>query len=102
MGVSTLFLAFGFLEWYESDDSDKKAYAPLLLLPVKLEIEKVRGREVYYLSASEGAAEANLSLQKLLEQNYNRTLSNFEVDDEGTVGLVEKAYAIASGETNIL
>jgi hypothetical protein len=43
MGVSTLFLAFGFLEWYESDDSDKKAYAPLLLLPVKLEIEKVRG-----------------------------------------------------------
>ena len=28
MGVSTLFLAFGFLEWYEADDSDKKAYAP--------------------------------------------------------------------------
>jgi hypothetical protein len=48
MGISTLFLVFGFLEWYESDDSDKKAYAPLLLLPVKLESEKFRGKEVYY------------------------------------------------------
>jgi len=90
MGISTLFLVFGFLEWYESDDSDKKAYAPLLLLPVKLESEKFRGKEVYYLSAREGAAEANLSLQKLLEQNYNRELENFEVDDEGAVGSVEK------------
>jgi hypothetical protein len=29
MGISTLFLSFGFLEWYESDASDKKAFAPL-------------------------------------------------------------------------
>jgi very-short-patch-repair endonuclease len=89
MGVSTLFLAFGFLEWYESDDSDKKAYAPLLLLPVKLETEKVRGKEVTYISAREGAAEANLSLQKLLEQ-YSRELANFEVDEEGAIGSVEE------------
>ena len=90
MGVSTLFLAFGFLEWYEADDSDKKAYAPLLLLPVKLDTEKVRGKEVYFLSAREGAAEANLSLQKLLEQNYNRALSNFETDEEGSIGSIER------------
>ena len=44
MGVSTLFLAFGFLEWYEADDSDKKAYAPPLLLPVNVERRKVRGK----------------------------------------------------------
>jgi hypothetical protein len=90
MGISTLFLAFGFLEWYESDDSDKKACAPLLLLPVKLDTEKVRGKEVYYLSAREGTAEANLSLQKLLEQNYNRELSSFETDEEGSIGSIER------------
>ena len=89
MGVSTLFLAFGFLEWYESDDSDKKAYAPLLLLPVKLDTEKVRGKAVYYISAHEGAAEANLSLQKLSEQ-YNRELANFEVEEESGIGSVEE------------
>jgi Protein of unknown function (DUF4011) len=36
MGISTLFLSFGFLEWYESDNSDKKAFAPLLLSLVSL------------------------------------------------------------------
>jgi Protein of unknown function (DUF4011) len=46
MGISTLFLAFGFLEWYESEDSDKKAFAPLLLLPVRVETRKVHGKTV--------------------------------------------------------
>lgn len=40
MGISTLFLSFGFLEWYESDASDKKAFAPLLLLPVTVDVKK--------------------------------------------------------------
>ncbi len=89
MGVSTLFLAFGFLEWYQSDDSDKPAYAPLLLLPVSLERQKFRGKQIYYLSAREGSAEANLSLQKLLEQVYKSDLANFEVDDEGKTASIE-------------
>ena len=42
MGLSTLFLAFGFLEWYESDTSDKGAFAPLLLLPVQIDRQKSR------------------------------------------------------------
>jgi plasmid stabilization system protein ParE len=36
-GVNTLYAAFGFLEWYESSDSEKSYLAPLLLLPVGLE-----------------------------------------------------------------
>jgi hypothetical protein len=90
MGVSTLFLAFGFLEWYEADDSDKKAYAPLVLLPVKVERQKVRGKDVYYLSLREGAGEANLSLQKLLEEKYNRELPNFEVEEDERLGSIER------------
>jgi hypothetical protein len=65
LGLSTLFLAFGFLEWYESDSSDKKAYAPLLLLPVRIEAQKVKRKASYCLFAREGGAETNLSLQKL-------------------------------------
>ena len=89
MGVSTLFLSFGFLEWYESDVSDKKAFAPLLLLPVKIEVKKQYGKNVYSLSASEGAAETNLSLQKLLETNavFQRKLPSFEGDEEGVASI---------------
>ncbi|MGB6492486.1 MAG: DUF4011 domain-containing protein [Methylocella sp.] len=64
MGVSTLFLAFGFLEWYEADQSEKKCFAPVVLLPVRLEEKKVKGKPIYYLSTREGSAEAGLARQK--------------------------------------
>jgi very-short-patch-repair endonuclease len=89
MGLSTLFLAFGFLEWYESDASDKLAYAPLLLLPVSIEKQKVRGKTVYALSVREGGAEVNLSLQKLLEQRFSRALPEFELTEGETLGSIE-------------
>ena len=63
MGLSTLFLAFGFLESYESDNSEKSSFAPLLLLPVQIEPQKVQGKPLYSVTAREGEAEANLSLQ---------------------------------------
>ena len=84
MGISTLFLSFGFLEWYDLDASDKKAFAPLLLLPVTVEVKKHHGKNIYSLTASEGTAESNLSLQKLLETNaaFHRKLPAFENGDE--------------------
>jgi Protein of unknown function (DUF4011) len=89
MGVSTLFLAFGFLEWYEADDSDKRAYAPLLLLPINVESRKVRGKDIYYLSARESGGETNLSLQKLLEERYNRELPNFVAEEDEALASIE-------------
>ena len=92
MGVSTLFLAFGFLERYESEDSDTPYYAPLLLLPVSLEKDNKRGRDVFYVSAREGAAEANLSLQKLVEKDHKRKIPNFVVDEDGGIGSIEDYF----------
>lgn len=88
MGLSTLFLAFGFLEWYDSDSSDKKSFAPLLLLPVQV-TKKKEGAPVYSLSVREGDAEANLSLQKFLEQKHGRTIPDFGSDDDETIPSVE-------------
>jgi hypothetical protein len=95
MGLSTLFLAFGFLEWYDSEVSDKKAFAPLLLLPVGVEARKVHGRTIYYVSATEEVAEANLSLQKLLETDFDRKLPAFEPADEDSIGAVEDYLEVA-------
>ena len=92
MGLSTLYLAFGFLEWFESEASDKNAFSPLLLLPVRLEVEKVRGKSVYSISAREGDAEANLSLQKLLEKEFNRALPDFQVSETEAVASVEQYF----------
>ncbi|KPL54135.1 hypothetical protein ABB55_19540 [Prosthecomicrobium hirschii] len=94
-GLSTLFLAFGFLEWYESETSDKPLYAPLILLPVRIERERLRGKEVYALSAREPVAEGNISLQKLLEdRRYGRILPDFAPaeDEEGDKAGTVEAY----------
>ncbi len=41
-GYNVLFLALGFLEWYESNDSDVKLRAPIILVPVELTRTSVR------------------------------------------------------------
>lgn len=51
-GINTLFLALGFLHWYESDSSEKLRRAPLLLLPVTLERGGVKDGRPQKLSAT--------------------------------------------------
>ena len=90
MGVSTLFVALGFLEWYESDASEKKTFAPLLLLPIRVDRQKPRGKAAYFLSVREGGAEPNLSLQKYVEENFRRQIPDFEAGDEDAPPLIER------------
>src|SRR5580693_6955219 len=92
MGLSTLFLAFGFLEWYEADISEKAHFAPLLLLPAKLERRTVHGRKVFSILAGANSVEANLSLQKFLERDFDRTLPDFEPEDEESAGSIEAYF----------
>ena len=83
-GANILYLAFGFLEWRESDDSDEVSLAPLLLLPVSLRKEKKdRGpasQEKYVLEYSGEDLQANLSLRERLHKDFALVLP--ELDDE--------------------
>ena len=68
VGLSTLFLVFGFLEWTDSKDSGKRLFAPLLLLPVKLTARQTgKGKITFSITATSEQAEGNLSLAKKLE-----------------------------------
>jgi hypothetical protein len=88
MGLSTLFLSFGFIEWYSSDSSEIKAFAPLLLLPVNLERRKVDGKWRYSISSTAETVETNLSLQKFLESEFGRQLPEIEaLDEEDTTSI---------------
>ncbi|MCZ8158898.1 MAG: DUF4011 domain-containing protein [Rhizobiaceae bacterium] len=81
-GLSTLFLTFGFLEWYESDSSDKPLYAPLLMLPVSAGATRVHGKPVYSVSTSEEQAEVNVSLMKFMDKQFGRTMPDFETEED--------------------
>ncbi len=67
-GANMLYLAFGFLEWRDQQTS-KPHQAPLVMLPVELEREPVRGGQFRTRIRWTGEElQPNLSLQKKLEE----------------------------------
>lgn len=82
-GTNILYLAIGFLEWYEDDNSDQKNRAPLILVPVALERGKLdikAFRYKYSLSYTGEDISYNLSLAEKLKQDFGIVLP--EIDDE--------------------
>ena len=67
-GINVLFLAMGFLRWYEADEPEKAHDAPLLLVPVTL--ERTRGSSRYTLRYNGDDIETNLTLQIRLKIDF--------------------------------
>lgn len=84
MGANILYLSFGFLEWYESPDSDAARLAPLFLVPVRLNKGRLNahtGTYEYTLNYSGEDIVANLSLREKLRIDFGMELPEI---DEGT------------------
>lgn len=67
-GVNILFLALGFLRWYEDERSDRPRHAPLILVPVELDRPSARSRFRIRWSSQDIAT--NLSLQAKLRADF--------------------------------
>ena len=71
-GVVTLFIAFGFVEWLESQDSTIKVQSPLLLVPVDLVQES--SKENYRLTLFEDEIALNPTLLHVFSTDFGITL----------------------------
>ena len=78
-GINILFLALGFLAWFEDDNSQIQREAPLVLIPVEL-IRNER-TSTYDVRTREEDILTNLSLQARLQEDFGLTLPEIEVDD---------------------
>ena len=77
-GIDILYLALGFLTWYESPASEKPRKAPLVLVPVELERKTAQNRfKVVYTKADLGT---NLSLKSKLASEFQLVLPEFNED----------------------
>ncbi len=81
MGINTLFCAFGFLEWYESTDSEKAFLAPLLLHPLQMERELVRQVYRYSMQSTGEPTEINLTLRERIRRDFALEVPDFQEDD---------------------
>lgn len=69
----------GFLKWFESGTSDVERFAPLILVPVKLERQSVGAK--FKLAATEEDIVTNLSLQAKLNQEFGVRLPDLPDGD---------------------
>lgn len=80
-GIGVLYLALGFLKWYESDTSDQAALAPLVLIPIQL--DRTDAQNPFKISYSGEDLTTNLSLKEKLRLEFGiefPDLPDFEDD----------------------
>jgi len=81
-GANMLYLVFGFLEWYESDDSKQPHLAPLVVLPVSIERTGGRGKAIEAVLEYSGEdVETNLSLVEKMRRDFGLEVPPIEEDD---------------------
>lgn len=75
-GSNTLFLAMGFLKWYESDLSEKERYAPIVLVPVDI-VKNIRGKG-YLLRSRQEESQMNITLLEYLKQDHGLVIAGLD------------------------
>lgn len=75
-GANTLYLALGLLKWYETTNSERPRYAPILLLPV--EIIRKSAQKGYVIRSREEETMMNITLLEMLRQDYGINIGGLE------------------------
>jgi Protein of unknown function (DUF4011) len=95
-GVNILYVALGFLKWFERWDPERPRYAPLILVPVTLSRASASARfKVAYSGEELGT---NLSLQLRLKDDEGITLPDLpEADDLSPDSYFDAVATVVAG-----
>lgn len=75
-GANTLFISLGMLKWYETPESEKARYAPILLMPV--EIIRKSSQKGYVIRTREEETMMNITLLEMLRQDFGIGIGGLE------------------------
>lgn len=89
-GANILYLAIGFLRWFETQTSEVERRAPLVLLPVRL--TRRSARHAFALSTFDDEAQLNVTLLEKLKKDFGIEIPALatpptDADQEGKNGL---------------
>ena len=97
-GANTLYLAIGFLKWFESPQSTKPRRAPLLLLPIT--IERISVQEGFRFTLDDAEPRINQTLLQMLHRDHDvkTGLGDTPPEDENGVDVraVLDAFRVAA------
>ena len=96
-GVNILYLALGFLKWYEDENSDRERYAPLLLVPVTLDRHSATSR--FKIRFTEDDITTNLSLQARLKVDFGILLPDVpEIEELSPTGYYQAVAKVIANQ----
>ncbi len=75
-GANMLYVALGVLKWYETTQSEKARYAPILLLPV--EIIKKTAHRCFIIRSREEDAIMNITMLEMIRQDFGISIGGLE------------------------
>ncbi|MEO8216223.1 MAG: DUF3320 domain-containing protein [Acidobacteriota bacterium] len=84
-GASALYLALGFLSWYETEKSEQPRLAPILLLPLELQRKSIH--EGFTLHLTDDDPRINVTLLELLKRDFGITIGGLDPLPEDDSGL---------------
>jgi very-short-patch-repair endonuclease len=96
-GANILFLAIGFLRWFEDDRSEEPCVAPLLLVPVSM--ERRQGRQPFVLKGRDDDMIVNVSLAEKLQGSFGIMLPELPEGDEWLPsGYMDAVASVVAGQ----
>ena len=92
-GTSTFYLTLGTLIWYETDNSEKPRYAPILLIPMEIIRKSVQSG--YMVRAGEDEPQLNITLLEMLRQDFGISITGLDTLPSDEHGIdVQKVFTI--------
>ena len=88
-GINNLYLAIGYINWFESDDSKKERLSPLLLIPITIGVrtDEQEAKKIFEIFHDGGEIEPNTSLKLVLESEFDLQLPFIEEGESVTAYL---------------
>jgi len=83
-GANTLYLTIGLLKWYETAQSERARFAPIILLPI--EIIRKSAQKGYVIRSRDEEPTLNITLLEMLRQDFNINIGGLDPlpkDDSG-------------------
>ncbi len=72
-GANTLYLALGFLRWYETKKNEKPRIAPIILIPVDI-VRKIQNKS-YTIRIRDEEPQINVTILELLRQDFGISIN---------------------------
>ena len=84
-GANVLYLALGFLKWYETEASTVARYAPIILLPV--DILRKSASKGYVVRARDDESRMNITLLEMIKMNFGLVIPGLDPLPEDASGI---------------